>query len=380
MPRPFVSEDINTIVKNIGKDAKRFGGKTILISGGGGFLGKFFVGTFLRLNDTVLKRNPCKVISVDNYITGIPHSDFNFKNRADVLEVWGDITHPLPIREPIHYIIHAAGIASPVHYKQFPLEAIEAAITGLKNLLEFARRNPVEGFLFFSSSEIYGDPDTSHIPTKETYHGNVSSIGPRACYDESKRLGETIATVYQEKFGIPTTIVRPFNIFGPGMGFADRRALAMFAYRVLNNKSLPVHGEGTQTRTFCYITDAIPGFIKVLLDGKRGEAYNIGNDLNEISVKDLAELFVKIEGNGRSYELIPYPKDYPAGEPMRRCPDLSKSRSQLGYKPRVSISDGIYRFIEWCRTDPQYKSAELPSLSKSAKRKVITKKKFRARH
>jgi UDP-glucuronate decarboxylase len=379
MPKSLVAEDIQTIVKNLGKHAQRFAGKTILISGGGGFLGKFLVGTFLRLNDTVLKKHPCKVISVDNYITGIPHSDFNFKHRRDIIEVWGDISHPLPIREPIHYIIHAAGIASPAHYKQFPLETIEAAISGIKNLLEFARRNPVEGFLFFSSSEIYGDPDSASVPTKETYHGNVSSIGPRACYDESKRLGETLASVYQEKYGIPTTIVRPFNVFGPGMGYADRRALAMFAYRVLNNKSIPVHGKGTQTRTFCYITDAIPGFLKVLLQGKPGEAYNVGNDLNEISVKDLADLFVKIEGNGGSYELIPYPKDYPEGEPQRRCPDLTKSRTQLGYKPRVSISDGIYRFIEWCRTDPQYKSADLPS-TKSTKRKVAAKQKPRARH
>ena len=360
VPEKIVSEDIATIAKNLGEDAKRFEGKTILISGGGGFLGKFLVGTFCELNDTVFE-TPCKVISVDNYITGIPHPHFNFKGRADVLEVWGDITHPLPIREPIHFIIHAAGIASPTYYKQFPLETIESAIMGVKNLLEFARRNPVEGFLFFSSSEIYGDPDPKFVPTPETYHGYVSSLGPRACYDESKRLGETIASVYQQKFGIPTTIVRPFNVFGPGMGHADKRALAMFAYQVLNDQPIPVHGDGTQTRTFCYITDAIEGFLRVLLNGKPGEAYNIGNNENEISVENLAKLFVQLEGGGGTYELIPYPEHYPAGEPQRRCPDLTKAKGELFYNPKVSIEKGISRFIEWCRTDLQYRHGKLPS-------------------
>jgi UDP-glucuronate decarboxylase len=369
MTENLVWQDILTITKNLGSEAKRFEGKTILISGGGGFLGKYLVGAFCCLNDTVLK-TPCKIISVDNYITGIPHPDFNFKGRSDVLEVWGDISHPLPIREPIHFIMHAAGIASPAHYKQYPLETIESAISGLKNLLEFSRRNPVEGFLFFSSSEIYGDPDQAHVPTNETYNGNVSSIGPRSCYDESKRLGETISVVYQEKFGIPTRIVRPFNVFGPGMGYADRRALAMFAFKTLNNQPIPVHGTGTQTRTFCYITDAITGFIKVLLDGKDGEAYNIGNDLNEISVKDLAELFVRLEGNGGRYELIPYPKDYPAGEPQRRCPDLTKAKTQLAYQPKVTLQEGIHRFIEWCRTDPQYKNGTLPSFESVTKEQL----------
>lgn len=350
----IVWEDIATIAKNLGEDAKRFEGKTILISGGGGFLGKFIVGALCCLNDTVLKI-PCKIISVDNYITGIPHPDFNFKGRTDVLEVWGDISHPLPIREPVHFIIHAAGIASPAHYKQFPLETIESAISGVKNLLEFARRNPVEGFLFFSSSEIYGNPSANAVPTPETYHGYVACIGPRACYDESKRLGETITTVYQQQYGIPATIVRPFNVFGPGMGYADRRALPMFAYSVLNGKAIPVYGTGIQTRTFCYITDAITGFLKVLLRGKPGEAYNIGNDNNEIAALDLAKLFVELEGNNGTYQLIPYPESYPAGEPERRCPDLTKSKTEIAYEPRISLQEGIGRFIAWCRTDPQYR-------------------------
>ena len=354
MSETLVREDIATIARNLGDEALKFEGKTILLSGGAGFLGKYFVALFTYLNDNVFE-TPCKVISVDNFITGSHHPHFNTRARTDVLQVWADVSQPLPVREDIHYIIHAAGVASPVFYKKYPLETIDSAIGGVKNLLELARRNPdLEGFLFFSSSEIYGDPDPKAIPTPETYHGYVSSVGPRACYDESKRLGETIATIYNEKFGLPTKIVRPFNVFGPGMGHADRRVLPMYAYKALNKEVIPVHGDGHQTRTFCYITDAIEGFTRVLLTGTPGESYNIGNDENEISMRNLAELFTKLEEGGTSYEMIPYPESYPAGEPQRRCPDITKARTDLNFTPKVHLEDGLRRFINWCRTDTQY--------------------------
>jgi len=355
MSKKIVEEDIAAIAKGLGTDAKKLAGKTVFLSGGGGFLGKYIVGALCYLNDHVLTK-PCRIVSVDNFITGSHHPHFNYKGRPDVLEVWGDITHPLPVREPIHYIIHAAGLASPVFYKKYPLETIESAVTGAKHLLELAKKNKehFEGFLFFSSSEIYGDPDPKSVPTPETYHGYVSSVGPRACYDESKRLGETISVIYQEQFGIPAKIVRPFNVFGPGMGHNDRRVLPMFAYKALNKETIPVHGDGHQTRTFCYITDAIVGFMKVLIKGKPGHAYNIGNADNEISMRNLAELFVKIEGGKSKFELIQYPSNYPAGEPQRRCPDITKAKKDLGFKPTVPLVYGLSRFIAWCRTQEMY--------------------------
>ena len=152
------------------------------------------------------------------------------------------------------------------------------------------------------------------MPTPETYFGNVSSVGPRACYDESKRLAETICSIYHEKFGVATKIVRPFNVFGPGMKHDDRRVVPMFAYQAMSSQPITVHGDGHQTRTFCYITDAITGFLKVLLVGKPGEAYNIGNADNEISMRDLAQVFVETAqqsggqaGGKAEYKLIPYP-------------------------------------------------------------------------
>ncbi|MBI2474667.1 MAG: NAD-dependent epimerase/dehydratase family protein [Candidatus Taylorbacteria bacterium] len=362
----IVRQDIAAIAEGLKHEAKKFEGKTILISGGGGFLGKYIVGTLCYLNDKVLSK-PCRVISVDNFITGRAHPHFNYKGRSDIIEVWGDVTHPLPIREPVHYILHAAGLASPVYYKKFPLETIDSAILGVRNLLELAKANAdnLEGFVFFSSSEIYGDPDPSAVPTPETYHGYVSSIGPRACYDESKRLAETVTTVYVEKYGLSAKIVRPFNVFGPGMGHDDRRVLPMFAFRALNKRPIPVHGDGHQTRTFCYITDATTGFLKVLVNGRPGEAYNIGNSDNEISMKDLAELFVDLEGGRSKVELIPYPSTYPAGEPQRRCPDLTKVKKELAFQPKVSLRTGLRRFIDWCRSEDMYKEKLIKVLPKT---------------
>jgi UDP-glucuronate decarboxylase len=207
--------------------------------------------------------------------------------------------------------------------------------------------------LLFSSSEIYGDPEPEAVPTPETYYGYVSTLGPRACYDESKRLGETIAMVYQQQYGAPVIIVRPFNVFGPGMKHNDRRVIPMFTYEALNRRPLPVHADGRQTRAFCYISDAICGLIRTLLRGRPGEAYNIGNSTNEISMRDLANLYKELVP-GASFRCVSYPDNYPSGEPQRRCPDLTKATQQLGYVFKIDLKTGLSRFIEWARAQDSY--------------------------
>jgi UDP-glucuronate decarboxylase len=351
----MLRDDVQDIIDNLGEDVHQFAGKTVLLSGGAGFLGRHFIAVFRRLNNEVLAK-PCKVISADNYITGEPLAlHEGGRHDPNVLDVWADITYPLPVREDLHFIIHAAGVASPVYYMKYPLETIESAVQGTKNLLELARKNKdLEGFLLFSSSEIYGDPDPKAIPTPETYHGYVSSVGPRACYDESKRLGETISTIYYQQFNVPTKIVRPFNVFGPGMKHNDRRVIPMFTYEALNGRALPVHGDGRQTRTFCYVTDAISGFLKTLLKGKAGEPYNIGNSNNEISMADFAKTFSAVIP-GATVKFISYPNTYPAGEPQRRCPDLTKAAKDLDYGSKVDIKAGLSRFVAWARGQESYK-------------------------
>lgn len=342
--------DLNSVIEDIQKETKFLAGKTVLISGGAGFIGSYIVSLIYLLNKNVLK-NKCKVISVDNYITGSKKNfivDIKDKN-FQFLDA--DIRNPVKIDQKVDYVIHAAGLASPFYYKKYPLETIESAIFGAKNLLELARIYKVKSFLFFSSSEIYGDPDPEYVPTPETYAGHVSSVGPRACYDESKRLGETLCITYHQIYDIPVKIIRPFNVYGPGMRHTDYRVIPTFIYNGLRGRNLPVHDKGVQTRTFCYITDALAAIFKVLISGRSGEAYNIGNDTPEVSMYELASVVAELLGSGVKPRRKQYPKHYPAGEPQRRCPDLTKIKTELAYSPKIDLKTGLKRTIVWFKNE-----------------------------
>lgn len=348
MKSRIVLKGLKEIAQSIRKESKDLEGKTILIAGGSGFIGKHFLYTFWYLNKNVFTKK-CKVICIDNLITGTE------KNR-DLLTVGNnfsflkhDIKEPLKLNKKVDYIIHAAGIASPVYYMKYPLETIDVATNGTKNLLEFAKEKKVKSFLFFSSSEIYGDPDPNFVPTPETYPGNVSCTGPRSCYDESKRLGETICMVYNNLYKVPVKIVRPFNIYGPGMRTDDFRVIPRFLTSALAKEALPVHAGGNQTRTFCYISDAISGFLKVLLSKKGGEVYNVGNDQNEINMMTLAKMITDLFPSKIEIKNVKYPQSYPQDDPIRRCPDLKKIRDGLGYEPRVDLAIGLKRTRSWYR-------------------------------
>lgn len=348
----LVINELKSVLDDIANIAKPFEGKTILISGGSGFIGSYLNVVFYLLNRNILKEK-CKVISLDNYITGSRKNfiiDIDDKNFTFLHH---DVRLPLNISQKIDYIIHAAGLASPFYYKKYPLETIESAFLGAKNLLDLARMNKIDNFLFFSSSEIYGDPEPSAVPTPETYAGRVSSVGPRACYDESKRLAETLCVTYHQIYKVPVNIVRPFNVYGPGMRHTDYRVMPTFLYSGLRGKNLPVHDKGIQTRTFCYITDALNAIFRVLLLGKSGEIYNIGNDSPEISMYELASIICEILDNGTKPRRKNYPTHYPAGEPMRRCPDLTKIKAEVGYKPKIDLETGLRRSIIWFKSEYQ---------------------------
>lgn len=344
----FRKDDIREILSLVDNEYKKFNNKTILLTGGRGFLGRYFTEFFLSINKKLNK--PCRIISIDNMITSgslgnILTNDKNLKFYRK------DICKKIILNEKIDFIIHAAGIASPFYYKKWPLKTLEVATTGLKNVLDLANKNNSK-LVFFSSSEIYGNPDKKNIPTLESYNGNVSSIGPRACYDESKRLGETLVKVYSDQFGLDASIIRPFNIYGPGMQKNDYRVLPNFISKIVNGEKLQVYGNGTQTRTYCYITDAMNGFIRVLLKGNRGEPYNIGNLKPELSVLNLVKLIKKILPNEKvNFDVINHPDSYPSDEPQRRCPDINKAYFHLNYSPKVSIEDGLLRFYEWAKNN-----------------------------
>ena len=287
----IIQNDINSIIKNLGDHIYKFDNKKILFAGGGGFLGNYFLNFFGTLMQK--KKINLEVVFVDNFISSatnfanknISEKNFKFLNQ--------DICNPniLSLKENYDFIIHAAGIASPHYYRKKPIETLDVSISGSKNLLELARINNSK-YIFFSSSEIYGDPLPDFVPIKETYRGNVNTTGPRSCYDEGKRVGETLCYIYQNYFNLNTNIIRPFNIYGPGMKKNDYRVMSNFTDLFLNHKPLKVYGGGDQTRTFCYIADGLEGFLRVILLGKNGQIYNIGNEKPEISMINLAKLFV----------------------------------------------------------------------------------------
>lgn len=340
----MLKSDIEEIVTRLGDSAQLLTGKTILLTGGRGFLGRYLTDVFDALNQRVLEE-PVKVAILDNLITA-GDAGAQFDDNENLEFIQHDVIQPFETDRQFDYIIHAAGIASPFYYRAYPLETLDVAITGTKNMLELARACGAR-FSFFSSSEIYGDPDPKHVPMSESYRGNVSPQGPRACYDESKRVGETLCYIFHSKDGVATNTIRPFNVFGPGMQETDYRVLPNFANRIKAGLPLNIYGDGRQTRTFCYITDAMVGFLLVVLKGIPGEAYNIGNPLPEVSMLDLVQRVQGAVDGEVNFNLIEYPDSYPGDEPMRRCPDIKKARLQLDFEPAVDLDDGLERFFRW---------------------------------
>lgn len=342
----IVAQDVARIIAALKKEIGALEGKTVFISGGSGFLGSHFLAVLARLNKSVLKK-PCRVITFDNYVTGTRANPLGNIADQSFTFIKGDINTPLTVKGPVDYIIHMAGIASPVYYIKYPLETIHTATVGTENLLRLARQKKSRKFLFFSSSEIYGDPTAEFVPTPETYRGNVSSTGPRACYDESKRLGETLCMVYHSLYQVPIVIVRPFNVYGPGMKSDDRRVIPQFLSCAFAGKPLPIHGNGLQTRSYCYTTDALTGFFKALLSKRHAEIYNIGSHEGETNLIDLAGIIAELLGRRVRVAKIPYPAEYPSDEPSRRCPDITKARRELQYEPEVDLETGLQRMLSW---------------------------------
>jgi len=341
----MLKSDIQEIRDRLGPRLEPMAGSTVLITGAHGFLGSYFTALFQSHNAAHPGR-AIRLILLDNHITSDPQQALK-TSSSHVRFIPQDVIQPFKIQEQVDYVIHAAGIASPYYYRKYPLETLEVATVGTKNLLLLARDHPLKGFLFFSSSEVYGDPDPRHVPTLESYRGNVSSLGPRACYDESKRLGETLCLIFHEQYGIPTKMVRPFNVYGPGMKETDYRVLPNFASRLKSGKPIHVYGHGRQTRTFCYIVDAIVGFTLALLNGLPGQVYNIGNREPELSMLDLGRILEKVLGRKIHLDLVEYPDSYPSDEPQRRCPDITKAAFQLGFEPGVPLEEGLHRFMGW---------------------------------
>jgi nucleoside-diphosphate-sugar epimerase len=303
-----------------------------LVAGGAGFIGS-------HLCRALLARG-WDVICLDNLSTG---------RRANVAELDGtpgfrfvaaDVCTAPEIAADL--VLHLASPASPVHYKAHPIETMLANSLGTRRLLDLAAGSGAR-FVFASTSEVYGDP-LEH-PQRETYWGNVNPIGPRACYDESKRFGEALTQEYRRTRGVNTGLVRIFNTYGPRMNRADGRVVPAFVDAALAGEPLPVHGEGLQTRSFCYVDDLVAGLLHVALDRDAdGEVFNIGNP-HEVTMLDLAREVAEAAGGEPAVCLLPRGAD----DPARRQPDITRMRGRYGWEPAVPLAEGIRRTLAWFR-------------------------------
>lgn len=353
----IVAQDMDRIFCGLTQEERgRFDGATVLLTGGAGFLGFYFIQFFTHYQAELGIK---KVICLDNFQVGEPKwlKDLAEAGKVELrkFNVITDDIAQVPGAAEADYVYHMASIASPIFYRKYPIETLDANIWGLRRLLDFYCEKPIKGLVFFSSSEIYGDPMPENIPTPETYRGNVDCQGPRACYDEAKRFGETMCYLFHQRYGMPITIIRPFNNYGPGMRLNDARVPADFANAVRQNKDIVMFSDGSPTRTFCYISDAITGYLKGLLHAAEGfEAFNIGIDKPEISIKRLAEIYAQagreIYGyTGQAKFAVSEDKEYLQNNPNRRCPVIDKARRMLNYAPQVDVEQGVRFFLEYVK-------------------------------
>jgi UDP-glucuronate decarboxylase len=345
MRHQIVDEDLKKILAT-DLPWSEFAGKTILITGVNGFLPAYIAETLLYFNEKISSEK-IKIIGLARNGARAENRFSSYHGRSDLKLIIQDVCTPIILEDKIDYIIHAASQASPKYYSKDPVGTISANILGTCNLLKLAQDNLVEGFLFFSSGEVYGEVAISQIPTKESDYGYIDPTNIRSCYGESKRMGETMCVSWFHQYGVPTKIVRPFHTYGPGMSLDDGRVYADFIADILNNRDIVMKSDGSAIRAFCYLADAVQGFLTVLLKGDKGQAYNIGNDHCETSIFDLAckltSLFPEKKLRVVKKDVV-QSTEYLRSSILRNCPDISKVR-MLGWQPTTSIDEGFRRTI-----------------------------------
>ncbi|MFY0576362.1 UDP-glucuronic acid decarboxylase family protein [Cystobacter fuscus] len=309
-------------------------GQRVAVLGGAGFLGS-------HLCDRLLDDGAARVVSVDSFLTGAERNVAHLQGHAGFESTRQDITEGLSVEGPLDYVFNLASPASPIDYAKLPLETMRVGSVGTENGLKLAEAKGAV-FLQASTSEIYGDPLVH--PQREDYWGNVNSIGPRACYDEAKRYGEALTMVYARSRGVKTRIVRIFNTYGPRMRLNDGRVVPAFVGQALRGEDFTVFGDGTQTRSFCYVRDLIDGLVRLALSDVI-EPVNIGNP-REMTMREFAEAVRAAAGGGGKIVHLPLPKD----DPKQRQPDITRAREWLGWEPRVSLEEGLRETISWFRT------------------------------
>lgn len=305
-----------------------------LVSGGAGFIGSQLCGALLDRG--------CAVICADNLHTGARRNIASLRDNPHFTFLEHDVVVPLPDLPHVDFVFHLASPASVPDYLSRPLETLRVNSRGTFNLLDLARENGAL-FLFTSTSEIYGEP-LIH-PQSESYWGNVNPVGPRACYDESKRFGETVTMEYSRGYQLDVRLVRIFNTYGPNSRPDDGRIVPNFITQALRSEPITIYGDGTQTRSFCYVSDMVRGIMAAMFSAQTtGQVFNLGNP-SEITVLQLATMIAEEIGSKAGITFRPLPVD----DPSRRCPDITKARTVLGWEPEVDLGTGLESTIGWFR-------------------------------
>jgi len=304
----------------------------VVITGGAGFLGSHLVGSLLARGD--------QVVALDNLVTGSERNLASFRDNDAFTFIECDVSREVPVTGRVDAVMHFASPASPPRYLELPIETLEVGSLGTRLTLELAREHGCR-YVLASTSEVYGDPLVH--PQREDYWGNVNPCGVRSVYDEAKRFAEALAMAYCRTHGLSVGIVRIFNTYGPRLQPADGRVVSNLLLQAMQGRPLTIYGDGTQTRSFCYVDDEIRGII-ALLDSDLTGPVNIGN-ADEFTVLELAKSIVEITATTTEIVYLPLPAD----DPTQRCPDLTRARELLGWQPEVSLATGLRRTHEWYR-------------------------------
>ena len=302
----------------------------VVLSGAAGFIGSHMCDRLLAEGHTV--------VALDNLLTGAEKNIDHLSGHPGFHFLLHDVTRPISLEGPVDFVLHMASPASPKDYLEFPIETLDVGSLGTRQMLELARAHHSR-FLLTSTSESYGDP---HVhPQVETYWGNVNPVGPRSCYDESKRFAEAITMAYHRKHGVRTNIARIFNTFGPRMKLNDGRVVPAFLDQALKGEPMTIFGDGSQTRSFCYVSDLVEGLFRLMQSDERYPV-NLGNP-REMTILEFAEAIRRLTGSKSRLDHKPLPED----DPKQRQPDIGKANRLLGWEPKVSLEDGLALTIEY---------------------------------
>ncbi len=302
----------------------------VVISGAAGFIGSHFCDRLLT--------EGFDVTALDSLLTGSERNIAHLRGNPHFHFILHDVTRKLPVEDHVDYVLHLASPASPKDYLEFPIETMDVGSLGTRQMLELAQRSNAK-FLLTSTSESYGDP-TVH-PQVETYWGNVNPVGPRSCYDESKRFAEALTMAYHRARGVRTSIARIFNTFGPRMKLNDGRVVPAFLDQALRGQPITIFGDGSQTRSFCYVSDLVDGLYRLLLS-KEVMPVNVGNP-REMTIAQFAEVIAEMTGSKAGIVYHPLPED----DPKQRRPDISKAKRLLGWSPVVTLEEGLKHTVEY---------------------------------